>query len=341
MQWERALFEAGVEVHAVDSRHVRLNDGVWNGVVRLVRWWRAPRPSEMDLRIGALTVGTPTLVVSPTLSRTVRAELDRAGVWWVADGALSVAGVRRESSESAGEYGPADRASGDVQLPFRGRSGFQVVRRILEWGFDRTPLHDDERTQRKIAVDAGVSQPRVSQTVARLRAKGLIVDDGPPRVANRAGLLDRWLAGYPGPGGVTAGWFSLDGPRAAASAAMVAADEAGVGAWLSGDVAGDILAPWARPQRAVVYAERAVDLTSVGLVPTPGGEGANLFVVVADDPTVVPVGWYPVEGDLDGRTVQLADVLQVLWDVANGDGPDVGQAVEVLRRKVLEEWLHC
>lgn len=330
MQWERALFEAGVEVHAVDGRRVRLVDGDGDRIVRLVRWTRAPRPSEMPARIVALKdEGGPVLVVAPTLSGAVRAQLHSAGVWYVAGGAISVGGVRREPSDDRG----VRRADGPSAwpLPFRGLSGFQVVRRILERGVDLP--------QRLIAQAAGVSQPRVSQTLHRLRERGLIVGV-PPRVADPSGLLDRWLAGYPGPGGVATGWYSLDGPREAAGAAMELARSVAVPAWLSGDVAADIIAPWARPTRAVVYAEQAVDLASLGLVRTPGVDGANLLLVVADDPTVSPAGRDSLTGDLDGREVEIADVLQVLWDTSNGDGTDVDQAVDVLRRRLLDQYLH-
>jgi predicted XRE-type DNA-binding protein len=329
MDWERDLFEAGVEVHAVDARRVRLVDGDDDRVVRFVLWARPPRPSEMPARIAALKDdGDPVLVVAPRLSTAVRGQLERAGAWYVADGVVSVGGVQRASAEGGDVIAPGSSARG---LPFRGRSGFQVVRRILERGFGTS--------QRQIAEIAHVSQPRVSQTLRRLRERGLLVDS-PPRLANLEDLLDRWLASYPGPGGVTTSWYSLEGPREAASAATKLARSTGVPVWLSGDVAADLIAPWARPTRAVVYAERALELTDAGMVRTPGADGANLLLVVADDPTVSPVPGDGLTEELGGRHVDVADVLQVLWDTSNGEGADVDQAVEVLRRRLLDQYLH-
>jgi hypothetical protein len=116
-----------------------------------------------------------------------------------------------------------------------------------------------------------------------------------------------------------------------ARAAVAALRATGIPAAVSGDVAADLLAPWRRPGRAVVYVDpsgRPVhdELTAVGLTPS-GAREATLELIVPADPGVWPApGGAAAKADLP-----LADPLQLLWDVARAPGADVDQAVAALR----------
>jgi hypothetical protein len=100
---------------------------------------------------------------------------------------------------------------------------------------------------------------------------------------------------------------------------------------VSGDVAADLLAPWRRPDRAVVYADpsgRPVhdELTAAALTPSGAGE-ATLELIVPADP-----GVWPAPGTTAAAAVlPLADPIQLLWNVARAPGADVDQAVAAMR----------
>lgn len=332
MRWEDTLYAAGVEVDAESGNLVRLRSAGQEHLFHVERWRRPPRPSELQQRSGMqLAARRPTLVVAPHLSEQVRQLLADRRVSFVTDdatvlylGSETITVGRGDASLQRADP-PAATA-----LPFRGLSAYQVVRRIIQRGLDRP--------QRLIARDACVSQPRVSQTIARLRDAGFL-GQGTPHVEDLYALLAGWLEGYPGPGGVATNWFSLDPPAEAASIALRAARDSGVRALLSGDVAADLLAPWGRPRRAVVYADRAVDLAAVGLVRTPEHDAAIVTLVVPDDPTTAPPpDRHPTVGTVGGLEVRVADELQVLWDVTRGPSHDTAEAASVLQRRLLEDW---
>jgi hypothetical protein len=81
-------------------------------------------------------------------------------------------------------------------------------------------------------------------------------------------------------------WLALDEPAPAATIVAHWLAARNVSYALSGDVAADRLAPWARPIRALVYFDQALDLTSLGLTPAPP-DVAMLELVVPDDPHVL------------------------------------------------------
>ena len=194
------------------------------------------------------------------------------------------------------------------------------------------------RTQGEVAALAGVSQPRVSQIFKELTAKQLIEPGHRShakgwRIQNWDGLLDHWLTLYPGPGGVTTFWYGLDTPSQQARAVIdhlaatertSAANSKETNVLVSGDVAADVLAPGARPQRAIVYARRGTDLTDLGMTPSPEAQ-ATMLLVVPEDPGVWAMArhaWWRT----DSSGFPAADPLQVLWDLRNSPGPDANQA---------------
>jgi hypothetical protein len=149
-------------------------------------------------------------------------------------------------------------------------------------------------------------------------------------VRDHPGLLDWWLANYPGPGGLASYWYSLDAPVVQARAALGCMDAAHADPVLSGEVAADALAPWQRPRRVQIYARAGTSLADAGFVPVPDEASATLCVTVPEDPGLwLPEQWLVGVG---GRRAQIADPLQVLWDVAAAAGPAATEAVTHLRQ---------
>jgi hypothetical protein len=235
---------------------------------------------------------------------------------------------------------PEGRRTG---VPARGE--LQIVKTLLLPG---------GRTQKEIAGWASVSQPRVSQVLKRLAQRGLVrssVEDPPagtgsespvPRrtwtVVDWDRLLRHWMAGYPGPGGVTTYWYGLGPPARQVAAALSVLGGAGTDHRLlvSGDVAADLIAPWARPAHAILYTEAGADLSAAGLTPAPAAE-STLALTVPEETGLWRFAdhwWQVVRRDPAPGGLPLADPLQVLHDVRRSPSVDADQAIEVLSSRI-------
>jgi len=107
---------------------------------------------------------------------------------------------------------------------------------------------------------------------------------------------------------------------------------------VSGDVAADILAPWALPQRALIYADEAGDLSQARFVPSPMAD-ATLELVTTRDPAVTPsVYAEPFLAAAATTRLPLADPLVVLWDLNHATRVDADQAARHLRFRLAEQW---
>lgn len=338
MSWEDLLLQAGIELMPVGGRRdansapdACLRTPYGDVLMEIKSWSRPPRPSEVLSHLDAWTRESPVLLVADTISPEVRRILSEAGVSYATSRHVE---LFLDTGHIA--FGLDDPVEADlaaiagteiISLPWRGRSAFQVMRRIIQRG-----LH---QPQQLLARDAGVSQPRVSQVVTTLDELGLIDRDSGVATDLEL-LLDTWLAHYPGPGGIVTRWFSPDVPRAVA-AAVDHADSEGFGPLLSGEFAADHLAPFALPTTAVLYADDVLDLTQPGLVRTPDPDTAVLTVIAAEDPTLrPPADQQPTEATVAGTTCQVADYLQVLWDVTRSRSVDAPQQAAHLRSRLLE-----
>ncbi|GHS88628.1 hypothetical protein AGMMS50218_12930 [Actinomycetota bacterium] len=144
-------------------------------------------------------------------------------------------------------------------------------------------------TQTALADALGVSQPRVSQILSRLAPHVRRGAAGWEAIDRRA--LADWLAvHYPRPR-LTATWLTLDPVTTAAE--RLGDSTAGAKVALTGQVAADQLAPWARPTLLTVLVDRPLDLSGAGLVPAAPSV-ANVLVQVSDDP-------YALTGTRPGR----------------------------------------
>ncbi|GAA3738574.1 hypothetical protein GCM10022225_21930 [Plantactinospora mayteni] len=330
--WQ-ALADAGVVVVPVDAERVELRHAEHHASTKVLARARPLHPRDL---VGILERQTePGLLIVPAASPAVRAMLDAAGWSWLVDdgrqvtGVLRVAGNRLDVGASGNEV--QRRSSG------RRRTGpvpwgtFTLVRRLLKQPY---------ATQQQLADLTGLSQPRVSQALRWFTDQGLVERTGVGwRIRDFDRLLGWWLAEYPGPGGLSTYWYSLDPAITQARTVMEQVDTATrrattvdqPAAVLSGDVAADLIAPWRSPNRAVVYARNGVDPAASGFVPA-AEEDATLEFIVPQDPGVWPVG---VPGASRRSTpLPLADLMQVIWDVHRAPGADAEEAVVRLWREL-------
>lgn len=139
--------------------------------------------------------------------------------------------------------------------------------------------------QRELADKLGISQARVSQILSDLRpvaAKALMS----PAVDRPA--LARWLVNeYPRDARVSTSWLTLAPTHVTVVGVHQHLSQANVEHAVSGQVAADLLAPWARPQKLWVWTRSAVDMTDAPATPVSPRD-ATLTVAVADDPYLLP-----------------------------------------------------
>jgi hypothetical protein len=218
-----------------------------------------------------------------------------------------------------------DLETGDTNFGVRHRKG------KTPWGqlaAERALIvNADPMKQSEIADVALVTQQAVSNALKSL--DDLVVRLSWGWKAKDAGrLIDRWLETYPGPGGATTYWYSLDSPGEQAKAAVELARELDSSPLVSGDAAADLISPWRLPITTRLYIRQMVDFTDAGFTPTEP-QDATLIVTVPDDPTL-----WTTAGLGKSREIPVADPLIVLWDVLRSSGPDADEAAARLRETI-------
>ncbi|MEO3818264.1 winged helix-turn-helix transcriptional regulator [Plantactinospora sp. B24E8] len=324
----RALIEAGITAVPVDASQVELRHGERRSTVPVLAFSVPLNPSDLGRFPGWRT--QPVLLIVPSASAAVQALLEEAGWSWLVDddhqvrGVIHIAGYRVElgHGKKGRSGGPGARQRRPGRLPW---GAFALLRRLVERPFS---------SQRQLAELAGISQPRVSQTLRMLTDHGLVERDAAGwRVRDFDEATRWWLAEYPGPGGLRTFWYGLDSPVSQARAVIELADPATgwpdsahirPSAVVSGDVAADFIAPWRNPGRAIVYTRAGLDLAAAGFVPALQ-EDSTLEYVIPEDPGV----WPPAVTDLGppAGSLPLADPMQILWDMCRVPGPDTDEAV--------------
>jgi len=286
---------------------------------------RAPYPNELErlrrLRETLSRLGQP-LLVAPFVSETLGVALTGQGWSWAdaqGDFDLRAPGLVLRQRRAARPPKPVRTA-----LP-RGSGSFAVIRALIRSG------EEEESAAAALAAQAGVSQPRVSQVLARLREHNLVerVEHGRWR-HDREALLDRFLAEYHGPGGLEQYFYALDSPAGVATGA--------VRSWghqvaVSADVGPDLIVPWRRPSTLILYVKGAPDMTALELVDAQGRHDANVIVRMPADQSVFPVP--ALVAELHGVEIRLADPSQMLWDLDDLGGADRAEAAGRLRGWLL------
>jgi hypothetical protein len=173
---------------------------------------------------------------------------------------------------------PGERPTDDTpRTPRRGPAPWGSIALVITLLADPRP-----RTQATLATQVGVTQARASQVLSRLdftrratTGDGWLVQDTEAAAA--------WLAATYRRPQVSARWLSLDAPVPATRAVAHALDRAEVPYAVTGQVAADEIAPWARPTRSTIWADRLIDLADAGCTTAPATD-ATLIVAVPDDP---------------------------------------------------------
>jgi hypothetical protein len=202
---------------------------------------------------------------------------------------------------------------------------FTLVRRLLA---------GPPATQRELAERTGVTQSKISRALNRLTTHNLVHKDTSGwQPTDFDALLDWWLENYPGPGGVTSHWYSLENAVTQAKEAIDVLENRAV---VSGDPAADALAPWRRPSTCALYVHVGASLASAGFVPVTSAAESTLTVCAPKDPGL----WLPTTWIAAG--LPLADPLQIIYDVVNGTGTDRVEAAthlrEALRTTIRPHW---
>lgn len=285
---------------------------------------RPPYPAEQasltPLRKRLSSYGNPLLVV-PFVSESTGRRLIEAGWSWADEAGnfdLRARGVRLRQRVTH-----SDRPAVRGILP-GGSGSWAVIRRLISDG--------EVTSLTKLALDSGVSQPRISQVLNRLQSLGLI--ERPTRskwTADRSALLDQFLHEYPGPGGSTSYLYTLD--SLLESSIRLARRRPQPSMAVSADVASDLIAPWRRPTQAVIYTEAPLQLRQlIQATPAHDVADANIIHRVPDDSSIFAI---QNRMDWEGTQVPLADPAQVLWDLRDLGGDDRLEAAERLRAWLL------
>ena len=321
MGWRDVLAEEGVTVDAVDSRRVLLTDE--HTSTGTVMWLKQSARPLTASKVPA-PPGIPALLTVPR-GTSAFVEHARSQGWSVAsdEGMLDVdLGSRRiVRKPGAGEQLPALGKTGTVP-----RAQFSVVRAIAALAAGSGGLV--QTTQSNLASVVGASQPTVSRALRRLESAGLVdADRSSVVVGDLSQLVSWWMRNYPGPGGITSYWYGLNAPvdQARDAIRILGSSHANTDSVaISGEVAADAMAPWQRPQQALVYVHAARPLTDAGLVAVSSAETATLQVTVPEDPGV----WLPSTWGVPalGETAEFADPLQILYDVKRSLAPTAEEA---------------
>lgn len=188
-------------------------------------------------------------------------------------------------------------------------------------------LATEPARQATIAQVTHTTQQSVSNTAHHLMGLAANRSDGLV-AADRGGLLAHWRDEYPGPGGMSLGWYSIDPIVDQVTTAVEAAHLLEVRALVSGDVAADRLAPWKLPARGRVYFDGPVDLEEDGFVPAPVEE-ATLITCVPSDPSLWQLS--DLRSPLrEKHSMPLADPAIIYWDLTASGELDSHEAAKHL-----------
>lgn len=296
---------------------------------------RAPYPNEVrhydGHRARLMQVGRP-LFAAPYITESLGVALCERGWSWAdelgnfdirADGLI----LRQRTATPP----PKPRTG---RLP-RGEGSTAIIRELIEQRGGELGV-----LLTRLAEDADVTQPRVSQVLRQLSDLGLAAKaaDGRWRVTDRRALLDRFLDEYQGPRGSERYCYSLDRPLDVARRAS-ARSTAQHPVVVSADVGPDQIRPWRVPDKLVLYTRASIDPRDLGAVPVDDRSAANVIVRMPQDGSVFPR--VPLSATLDdgsaGSELLLADPVQMVWDLLDLGGDDRAEAAEELKRWILDQ----
>lgn len=185
----------------------------------------------------------------------------------------------------------------------RGAGSFAIIRSLIRFGED----DHEEGSTTALARQARVSQPRASQVLTQLLSQE-----------------------YPGPGGSTLYFYGLNPPTEATARA---ASTLGKRVAVSADVGPDLIAPWRRPSKVILYVTDLIDPGDLGLVEAQESHDANALVCMPADRSVFPA--HALTARAHGTQIWLADPAQMIWDLQRLGGSDRSEAAGELRTWLL------
>jgi hypothetical protein len=271
------LAEHDLAVSLPDAHHVILTGPSCERTYLLQILTRPPGPAQVvQAAADASTEDLPGLLIAPKASPAAQQAARRAGVSLLLAPDSSGQLTRGHLITPCGDLLTLAETTATPARPGpRPWATIAIATYLLE---------GNASTQDALAGRAGVSQARISQVLHALKRWVQRTDHG--WTATDTAGLTQWLAEQPPPGRTSTTWLGLDAPSPTATTVAHWLTAQSVKYALSGDVAADLLAPWARPTRALVYVDQALDLTSLALTPAPP-DAATLELVVPDDPYVL------------------------------------------------------
>ena len=261
---------------------------------------RAPYPNEIarlePARERLSHLGVPTLM-APAITAGTGNALTDAGWSWV-DGDTN-ANIRTPGVIIQRRVTDRTPAPSRDRLP-SGSGSWAVIRDLIE-GTVPDGIGN-------LATSARISQPRASQILRDLGELGFVERTGRSTwQVDRPVLLDAFLTEYPGPGGVTQWWYSLDPPTEVAER-LRALDSDGL---VSGDVAADRISPWNTPASTTFYASGHFDLSSTFVQADSAGDSNVRLTWPAD--TSLWRNCASSGGATD--SMHLVRPTQIIWDL--------------------------
>lgn len=330
----RALRDAGLSARGLSSDDkdtdalLEVGDGERQWIFAVETRRRAPYPNEVpdleSLRLLLQTRGEP-LLIAPFITEGTGERLAEAGWSWAdLEGNLHL----RAPGLLAHQRRPRQtRQAPSKRLP-QGSGGLGIIRALI--GFVEGEAEPLDATG--LATQAGVTQPRASQVLGRLRDLNLVSKRDGYWWPDREALLDRFLTEYRGPGGSEHFFYSLKEPS---DVAIDATSSTGYPyrVVVSGDVAADLMASWMRPRLVVLYAREELSLRELKLTEAVGRDDANVVIRFPDDTSVFPRR--DLAAAIRTDQVPLADPTQIIWDLDNLGGADRLEAAGAVRKWLL------
>jgi hypothetical protein len=304
MSWIDAMVLDGLGVWITPARRVGIADATsgW-------RWGPAPLLRRARyLRVGDVDTlpadARRSLQVARRISRPARTALSSASIAWALDD---------------GRYHVADRRGVQplvTDLPEPGKSDLlaAVALRLSE---------APDMTQRRLAAELAVSQPRIHALLRRLAAVG--VDR-----RSRHDLVTVWRDAHHDPPSEAQHWVSDASAWDQVAHAYDVLESAGHTPIVGGEAAADQLAAWATPETAVIYAKGLRPL-GAPFVPAASADETTLTVHATMDPLVhaLAVEW---DGPAGRRRIAHPEiVIRDLEPLAQRDDR-VAEVVDRLRR---------
>lgn len=288
---------------------------------------RAPYPNEVEdlesLRLQLKALGEP-LLVAPFITIGTGERLAEAEWSWAdLEGNLHLRApgllVHRRRPRLTRQVSPKS-------LP-QGTGGLGIIRALLSFVEGEAEPLDATG----LANQAGVTQPRASQVLGRLRDLNLVRKRDGYWWPEREAVLDRFLSEYRGPGGTESYFYSLAEPSEVAIRATKDTTPP-YPILVSADVGPDLYAPWLRPRVVILYSRADSALADVGLVEAMGRADAN---VIVRQPQDLSVFTHSTVGTLGGEQIPVVDVAQMIWDLEHLGETDRLEAAGKLRKWLL------